>query len=75
MEAVSFLVEGRARKWRKSASMPLLQERGRVTWADFRSDFMKLYFPPALRQAKSIELLSLKQGSMTLDGYQQKFFE
>lgn len=36
---------------------------------------MSLYFPLALCQAKTIDLLSLKQESMTLDEYQQKFFE
>lgn len=56
-------------------STPLLQERGRVTWADFRSVFMKLYFSPALHQAKSIEFLNLKQESMSIDEDQQKFFE
>lgn len=32
-------------------------------------------FPPALCQAKTIKLLSLIQVTMTIDEYQQKFFE
>lgn len=34
-----------------------------------------MYFTPALLQENTIELLSLKQGTMTVDEYQQKFFE
>ncbi|XP_073036671.1 uncharacterized protein [Primulina eburnea] len=75
IETLSFLLEGRARKWWRSTSAPIVQSQGRVTWADFRAAFMQLYFPPALRQAKTIELLNLKQGSMSVDEYQQKFFE
>ncbi|XP_073133512.1 uncharacterized protein [Henckelia pumila] len=61
LEAINFLVERRTKKWCKSVATPILQEHGRVTWVDFCTAFMKLYFPPTLRQAKSIELLSLKQ--------------
>ncbi|XP_073060047.1 uncharacterized protein [Primulina eburnea] len=75
METLSFLLEGRARKWWRSTSAPIIQERGVVTWEDFRAAFSRLYFPPALRQVKTMELLSLKQGSMSVDEYQQKFFE
>ncbi|XP_073020031.1 uncharacterized protein [Primulina eburnea] len=75
METLGFLLEGRARKWWRSTSAPIVQSQGRVTWAEFRAAFMQLYFPPALRQAKTIELLNLKQGSMSVDAYQQKFFE
>ncbi|XP_073133626.1 uncharacterized protein [Henckelia pumila] len=34
---------------------------------------LELHFPPALRQAKTIEFLNIKQGSMIVDEYQQKF--
>ncbi|XP_073120767.1 uncharacterized protein [Henckelia pumila] len=53
----------------------MLHECGAVTWEKFRAAFLKLYFPPALHQDKSIELLNLKQGSLTVDKYYQKFFE
>ncbi|XP_073275437.1 uncharacterized protein [Primulina huaijiensis] len=75
METLGFFLEGRARKWWRSTCAPIVQSHGRVTWADFRAAFMQLYFPPALRHAKTIELLSLKQGSMSVDEYKQKFFE
>ncbi|XP_075489589.1 uncharacterized protein LOC142528426 [Primulina tabacum] len=74
-ETLGFLLEGRVCKWWRSTSATIVQSRGRVTWADFCETFMQLYFPPALRQTKTIELLSLKQGSMSIEEYQQKFFE
>ncbi|XP_073133649.1 uncharacterized protein [Henckelia pumila] len=75
MEATTFLLKGRACKWWKSASAPVLQEQGHVWWPDFCRLFRYLYFPPALCQAKAIELLNLKQGSLFLDEYQQKFID
>ncbi|XP_073120204.1 uncharacterized protein [Henckelia pumila] len=75
METLDFLVEGRAQRWWSSASAPIIVARGLVTWADLRTAFQKLYFSLALRQAKTSELLGLRQGSMSIDEYQLKFFE
>ncbi|XP_073138942.1 uncharacterized protein [Henckelia pumila] len=75
VEAATFLLEGRSRKWWKSASAPVLQEHGHVWWSDFCRLFCQLYFPPAFHQAKAIELLNLKQGSLFVDENQQKFID
>ncbi|XP_073024277.1 uncharacterized protein [Primulina eburnea] len=75
IDTLDFLLEGGARKWWRSTSAPIVQRQGRVLWADFRAAFMLLYFPPALLQTKAIELINLKQGSLSVDEYQQKFFE
>ncbi|XP_073130844.1 uncharacterized protein [Henckelia pumila] len=75
METLDFLVKGLAQIWWRSASTPLIAARGFSTWEEFRTAFHKLYFPPALRQAKASELLSLRQGSMSIDEYRLKFFE
>ncbi|XP_073294469.1 uncharacterized protein [Primulina huaijiensis] len=71
METLGFLLEGRARNGWRSTSAPIVQSRRRVTWADS----VQLYFPPALVHANMIELLSLKQGSMSVDEYLPNFFE
>lgn len=42
MKVVSFLVKGRARKWWEFVSLPIIQERNRVTWANLCLDFMKI---------------------------------
>ncbi|XP_073138402.1 uncharacterized protein [Henckelia pumila] len=75
METIEFLVEGRARQWWKFTSAPFFAARGTTTWIEFGTAFQKLYFTPTLRQTKASELLSLHQGTMTIDEYQQKFFE
>ncbi|XP_073152868.1 uncharacterized protein [Henckelia pumila] len=75
METLGFLVEGRARKWWRSTSAPFVADRGVVTWAEFLTAFEKLYFLPALRQAKASEFLSLRHGTMIIYEYQHKFFE
>ncbi|XP_073138444.1 uncharacterized protein [Henckelia pumila] len=75
MEADTFILEGHARKWWRSASAQLLQEQGHVLWTDFRRLFTQLHFSPALHQVKAIKFLNLKQGSMTIYEYQQKFID
>ncbi|XP_073121779.1 uncharacterized protein [Henckelia pumila] len=57
VDTLDFLVEGRAWKWWYSASAPFISAPGVATWDKFRTTFHKLYFPPALRQAKASELL------------------
>ncbi|XP_073120715.1 uncharacterized protein [Henckelia pumila] len=75
METLDFLVEGRARKWWDSTYAPFIAARGVDTWDEFRTAFHKMYFPPALQQMKTSELLGLRQGSMSIEEYQLKFFE
>ncbi|XP_073120601.1 uncharacterized protein [Henckelia pumila] len=75
MEILAFMLEGRARKLWRSTSAPFIAARGVATWGEFRTDYQRLYFPSALRQAKTSELLSLRQGTMTIEEYQQKFFD
>ncbi|XP_073137048.1 uncharacterized protein [Henckelia pumila] len=75
METLGFLLEGRARKWWRSTSAPFIAARGAATWTEFHTAFQRLYFPPALRQAKANELLGLRQGTMIIEEYRQKFFD
>ncbi|XP_073137479.1 uncharacterized protein [Henckelia pumila] len=75
MEANTFLLEGRAHKWWRSASAQLIHDQGHALWAFFCCLFRQLHFPPALRQAKEIEHFNLKQGTMSIDEYQQKFID
>ncbi|XP_073121378.1 uncharacterized protein [Henckelia pumila] len=73
MENLSYVVEGRARKWWRSTYAHIITTRGVVTWADFCTTFHKMYFPPALRQAKASEFLGLRQGSMSIDETEVKY--
>ncbi|XP_073153209.1 uncharacterized protein [Henckelia pumila] len=75
MEGLEFVPDGRACLWWDSKADQARTERGRVTWEDFHQQFQKLYFPPAVRQARSMDFLMLRQGSMTIDEYQQRFID
>ncbi|XP_073153478.1 uncharacterized protein [Henckelia pumila] len=75
MENLDFLVKGPARKWWDSTSAPFIAARGVASWDEFCTAYHKMYFPPALRQSKTSELLGFRQGSMLIDEYQLKFFE
>ncbi|XP_073143884.1 uncharacterized protein [Henckelia pumila] len=67
--------EDQARLWWDAKATRERTERGHVAWGDFCQQFQKLYFPPAVRQARSMELMTLRQGSMTIDQYQQRFLD
>ena len=46
-----------------------------VTWAVFRREFLRKYFPEDVRGKKEIEFLELKQGNMSVVEYASKFYE
>ena len=46
-----------------------------VTWARFKTEFLKKYFPEDLRTRKEVEFLNLKQGSLYVAEYATKFEE
>jgi len=46
-----------------------------ITWAVFRREFMRKYYPEDVRGKKEIEFLELKQGDMSVTEYAAKFTE
>ena len=46
-----------------------------MTWDDFRRLFMGKYFPASARHAKAREFLELRQGTMTVLKYVDRFTE
>ncbi|KAH7863754.1 hypothetical protein Vadar_021601 [Vaccinium darrowii] len=46
-----------------------------LVWSAFKKDFEGKYIPPAVKDQKRIEFLSLKQGNMIVAEYQRKFDE
>src|SRR3954463_3668610 len=46
-----------------------------ITWAVFRQEFMRRYFPEDIRGKKEVEFLELTQGNMTVPEYASKFVE
>ncbi|RHN78856.1 putative nucleotidyltransferase, Ribonuclease H [Medicago truncatula] len=61
--------------WWVSLLPTLGQEGAVVTWAVFRREFLRRYFPEDVRGKKEIEFLELKQGNMSVTEYAAKFVE
>ncbi|XP_073277665.1 uncharacterized protein [Primulina huaijiensis] len=73
MEVADFMIQGKARKLWKPVSAILVQQHGQIRWEHFRQAFIIHHFPPALRQAKEMELLTIKQGDSRIEDYQKRF--
>ncbi|XP_073031283.1 uncharacterized protein [Primulina eburnea] len=73
IEVADFMIQGKARKWWKPVSAILVQQHGRIRWEHFHQAFINHHFPPALRQAKEMELLTIKQGDSNIEDYQKRF--
>lgn len=71
-EVADFIIQGKARKWWKSVSAILVQQHGWIRWEHFRQVFINHHFPPAFRQAKEMELLTIKQGDSSIEDYQKR---
>ncbi|KAL4390766.1 hypothetical protein AHAS_Ahas03G0177900 [Arachis hypogaea] len=67
------MLKGDAEHWWQRMSHLLEQGGAEITWADFHTEFYKKYFPPSSRTAKELELLQLRQESMTVAEYTQIF--
>ncbi|WVZ19076.1 hypothetical protein V8G54_006398, partial [Vigna mungo] len=51
-----------------------MDTRGEVaTWADFRARFLERYFPASAKQQRESQFLALRQGSMSVQDYKERF--
>ena len=57
--------------WNKFNAMQLVDHR--VTWWEFTAAFREYYIPTGVLNRKLMEFLNLKQGSMSLMDYANKF--
>ncbi|XP_058726103.1 uncharacterized protein LOC131597419 [Vicia villosa] len=58
------------------ATLQRLEATGEeITWAVFRREFLRKYYPESVRGKKEIEFLELKQGNMSVTDYAAKFTE
>ncbi|XP_073030720.1 uncharacterized protein [Primulina eburnea] len=73
LEVADFMIQGKARKWWKPVSAILVQQHGQIRWEHFRQAFINHHFPPALRQVKEMELLTIKKGDSNIEDYQKCF--
>ncbi|XP_015959948.1 uncharacterized protein LOC107483847 [Arachis duranensis] len=75
VEFATYLLTGEALHWWQGARRLLQQGNDPITWGTFQVEFYKKYFPNSARTVKELELLQLKQGTMSVSEYTDKFEE
>ncbi|KAH6788127.1 hypothetical protein C2S52_007679 [Perilla frutescens var. hirtella] len=59
--------------WQSLARVMTAERRRNLTWAKFKNLILEKFFPRAYRKQKELELINLRQGSMTVMEYERKF--
>ncbi|XP_072074016.1 uncharacterized protein [Arachis hypogaea] len=75
VEFAAYQLAGEAQPWWQAECHLLQLRNADIPWEVFQMDFHKKYFPKSAREAKEIELMQLKQGSMSVAEYTNKFKE
>ncbi|XP_057739890.1 uncharacterized protein LOC130956994 [Arachis stenosperma] len=73
VEYATYQLVGEAQQWWQGERRLRHQQNVNITWALFGEAFYRKYFHKSLREARELELLQLKQGSMTIAEYTSKF--
>ena len=73
VELAVYMLEGEADDWWNDAQEGLLRREVTVAWDLFVKMFYQRYFSAAVQEKKEQEFLNLKQGDMSVDGYQPRF--
>ncbi|XP_015934895.1 uncharacterized protein LOC107460978 [Arachis duranensis] len=73
VEYATYQLVGEAQQWWQGERRLRHQQNVNITWALFGEAFYRKYFHELLREARELELLQLKQGSMTIAEYTSKF--
>ena len=73
IKLVAFQLEGESQVWWNWVKALRVLEA--MTWEEFRDLFMGKFFPASTRHEKAREFLELKQGTMTVLEYVDKFTE
>ncbi|XP_015940481.1 uncharacterized protein LOC107479014 [Arachis duranensis] len=68
-EFVAYQLLGEAQPWWKGECHLLQLKNADIPWNVFQTAFYKKYFPESAREAKEMELMQLKQGSLFVADY------
>ncbi|KAH7864391.1 hypothetical protein Vadar_029083 [Vaccinium darrowii] len=71
----TYKLKGDAEHWWRMTKQKYKEKEHELVWSAFKKDFKDKYIPPAVKDQKRNEFLSLKQGNMTVAEYQRKFDE
>lgn len=69
----SHMMRGPTIRWWKSASTLMTNQRVSRDWEHFKITFLDKYFPSTLRNQKEFEFQQLRQGTMSVAIYAEKF--
>ncbi|XP_057720060.1 uncharacterized protein LOC130934516 [Arachis stenosperma] len=75
VEFAAYQLAGEAQPWWQAECRLLQLQNTDIPWEVFQTAFYKKYFPESAREAKEMELMQLKQGSMSVAEYTNKFEE
>ncbi|KAL4381084.1 hypothetical protein AHAS_Ahas04G0098100 [Arachis hypogaea] len=75
VEFAAYQLAGEAQYWWQAECHLLQLQNIDIPWEVFQTTFYKKYFPESEREAKEMELMQLKQGSMSVAEYTNKFEE
>ncbi|XP_057739860.1 uncharacterized protein LOC130956953 [Arachis stenosperma] len=76
MTLATFLkLAAEAQPWWQAECRLLQLQNADIPWEVFQTAFYKKYFPESTREAKEMELMQLKQGSLSVADYTNKFEE
>ncbi|KAL4356679.1 hypothetical protein AHAS_Ahas09G0110800 [Arachis hypogaea] len=75
VEFSAYQLAGEAQPWWQAECLLLQLQNAEVLWDVFRTAFYKKYFPESAREVKEMELMQLKQDSMSVAEYTNKFEE
>ncbi|XP_015958342.1 uncharacterized protein LOC107482393 [Arachis duranensis] len=73
VEIVTYMLEGDAQEWWQELYHTLQMELTDIPWSRFKTEFYKKYFLHAIRIAKELELMQLKQENMFVADYTREF--
>ncbi|XP_072081170.1 uncharacterized protein [Arachis hypogaea] len=74
-EFAAYQLAGEAQPWWQVECRLLQLQNADIPWEVFQTAFYNKYFPESAREAKQMELMQLKQGSMSVAEYTNKFEE
>ncbi|KAL4287383.1 hypothetical protein AHAS_Ahas19G0180700 [Arachis hypogaea] len=75
VEFAAYQLAGEAQPWWQAECRLLQLQNADIPWEVFQTAFYKKYFLESAREAKEMELIQLKQGSMFVADYTNKFEE
>nr|XP_025664664.1 uncharacterized protein LOC112763131 [Arachis hypogaea] len=75
VEFAAYQLLGEAQHWWQGECRLLQLQNADIPWDVFQMAFYKKYFPESVREAKKMELIELKQGSLFVADYTSRFEE